>query len=566
MRAVVANCRIIALTFALAGVVGSAVAQTPRAGSRVGYPASGLKVRAAQFEEIVPAPAAELAAPSLNQAIGEVIAESSGIPATPIVGDGVVPSAPLLEGPIIQGGDIMGAPVVEGSAPIFESQPIVESQVLDPIFDTGQPYDLPIGDIVPDATEVYSTNKWFRGGTWYSRQEFMMLLRTDLSPTHLAVDPTNAPVILLPNIQDPFVVNSLSSQDGDFTYEAGTRLTLGKTLGRDVANRDHSIEFNFMGLFEYTGRASIEPSNPELAQQGLRTLLGSEEVGFSNPTVGTFIGFPVINDIDGFTSSSRQEFLYTADFNSFEANYVIGGRPARDRLVMQPDGRWSRFATPSKVRGFYVGMRYIRQNESFRYQGFGNTQIVPVFVEGDGGQITLDAGGAPVIDGPNSPRVAVIDEAGTYRVETDNDLVGLQFGGDVVAKRTDWAFGVNGKVGGLVNFADRNSSLFQRVETDDRIDGLIVTNNPEEDATFNTSSLTETLNDETLTFLGEVNVYVAYYLKPNTSIRFGYNALYLNGVAAALDNTGLVGNVFPKFELTGDSLYHGMNLGFESTW
>lgn|GEM_PF-2904704 len=556
MRAVVANCRIIALTFALAGVAGSAVAQAPRAGSRA-VAATGAQVQAAQFEEIVPAPAAELnVAPSLNQAIGEVVAESGG----------VVESAPLVQGQMIEG-EILGAPVVE-SPPIFESQPTMESPVvLDPIFDSGQAYDLPIGDVIPEAAEVYSTNNWFRGGTWYSKQEFMMLLRTDLSPTHLAVD-SSILAATGASIQDPFVVNSLSSQDGDFTYEAGTRLTIGKNLGRDVANRDHSIEFSFMGLFEYTGRASIEPTNPNFAV-GISTLLGSNEV-FSIQS-GITGGFPFVNDLDGFTNSLRQEFLYTADFNSFEMNYMVGGRPARDRLVMQPDGRWSRFATPSKVRGFYVGLRYIRQNESFRYQGFGRNQVVPNFLEEDG-RIVFGPGAdeddppIPLVDPDNGARVASIDERGTYRVKTDNDLMGIQFGGDMVAKRTDWAFGVNGKVGGLINFADRHSTLFQRTETDDRIDGTIVTNDPEGDATFETASRTEALNDETLTFLGEVNVYVAYYLKPNASIRVGYNGLYLNGMAAALDNTGLEGNKFPKFELTGDSFYHGMNLGLETTW
>ena len=131
---------------------------------------------------------------------------------------------------------------------------------------------------------------------------------------------------------------------------------------------------------------------------------------------------------------------------------------------------------------------------------------------------------------------------------------------------------MNGKIGGLLNFADRRSSLVQRFETIESLTGRNVvpiatpTNNPEEDAIFETRSTAEELNDETLTFLSEVNVYVSYYLRPNTSFRVGYNVLYMNGLATALDNVGVQGNAFNKFELTGDSFYHGMNLGFETSW
>lgn len=295
-----------------------------------------------------------------------------------------------------------------------------------------------------------------------------------------------------------------------------------------------------------------------------------------NGGTATFSGIVFQNPVDGFIDSERQEMLLTANLNSFEFNYVIGGRPARDRLVMQPDGRWSRFATPSKVRGFYVGLRYIRQNESFRYQGFGRRQTVAVFEEDELGEIVFedldndeDTPDTPVASGS---RIASIPEGGTYRVNTDNDLIGIQFGSDMVAKRTDWVFGLNGKIGGMMNFADRRSSLLQRFETIESLTGRNVvpittaTNNPEDDAILETRSTSEELNDETLTFLSEVNVYVSYYLRPNTSFRVGYNVLYMNGLATALDNVGIQGNTFNRFEVTGDSLYHGMNLGFETTW
>lgn len=400
----------------------------------------------------------------------------------------------------------------------------------------GQPYDIPISDVIPHAAETYSTNNWFRGGRWYSKQELVMLLRTGLSPVHVAVDTTTT-TLTGTVVIDPFITGAINTKDADFTYEAGTRLTLGKIMGRDVANRDHGIELTYFGLFDYTGRKVLTPANIETGG-GIRTLLGSEE---ANSVTG--FGFPIVNLVDGFTDSVVQDILYEADFNSFELNYMIGGRPARDRLVMQPDGRWTRFATPSSIRAFYAGFRYIRQNEAFRYRAVGNNRLSPIF----------DDDGVTVIGTFPDPT----DEEGNYHVTTDNDLVGFQFGGDVVQKRTDWVFGLNGKVGGLLNFANRKSALFQRYDN---------LNDPADDDMFSTRSKEESLDDETLTFLGEANAYVAYYLRPNTSLRLGYNFLYLNGVATATNNIGLMGNNFPRFEVTGDALYHGMDFGFEMTW
>ena len=74
------------------------------------------------------------------------------------------------------------------------------------------------------------------------------------------------------------------------------------------------------------------------------------------------------------------------------------------------------------------------------------------------------------------------------------------------------------------------------------------------------------VSDETLTFLGEGSAYAAYYVRPNTAFRIGYDVLYMNGMATATNNLGIRGDGFAKFELTGDSLYHGMSFGLETTW
>jgi hypothetical protein len=396
----------------------------------------------------------------------------------------------------------------------------------------GHGYDMPIDEVMERGAEVHSTNNWFRGGRWYSQQEFVLLLRTDLPPVHAAIDNTreNAASAIANGADSGniFIDGSLSTKDADFTFEPGARLSIGRTLGRDVANRDHAIEVTFFGLFDYDGRATMSASVPGRVVQvggnpanvipvGVDSLLGTNEAFFDRANVFGFVG---INRVPGFERAAEQTIDYQANLNSVELNYRIGGRPSRDRLVMQPDGRWARHATPSNVKAVFLGLRYLRQNEMFEYTSIGGLQ------EG---------------------------ERGLYQVTTDNDMMGLQLGGEITEKRTDWVIGLRGKLGGLLNVADRHSFV-EGVGDVDRDFGPV-----------ESYSRSQTVSDEYLAFLGEAGIYFAYYLRPNTSVRVGYDAMYINGVATATNNLGLMPE-FPKFEVTGDSLYHGMNFGFEMTW
>ena len=76
------------------------------------------------------------------------------------------------------------------SAPPIADGASVGEVIFDPGY--GQAYDIPLNDVIPQqAAETYSTNDWFRNGDWYSRQELVMLLRTDLPLQHLATDPSS---------------------------------------------------------------------------------------------------------------------------------------------------------------------------------------------------------------------------------------------------------------------------------------------------------------------------------------------------------------------------------------
>jgi hypothetical protein len=210
-------------------------------------------------------------------------------------------------------------------------------------------------------------------------------------------------------------------------------------------------------------------------------------------------------------------------------NYRIGGRPVRDRLVMQPDGRWVRFATPSMIEALFAGVRYLRIHERFTYTSEGGLD-----------QVT----GLP------------IPERGFYQVATDNDLVGFQLGGELTEKRTNWVIGLRGKAGGFVNFAGRDSRVDTLTDDDNDVNTPLV---------FSTRD--QGLTAEQFAVLVETGAYASYYLRPNTSIRVGYDFLFMNGVTVASDKNNLsLRPEFPAFRVTQNAFYHGASIGFEKTW
>ena len=321
---------------------------------------------------------------------------------------------------------------------------------------------------------IESSGTWLRNGCWYTQQEFVMLTRSEPRFISLAVD--------------TFTGRVMTNTSAAHRFEPGTRLTLGRVLGRDQANREHALELTYFGLFDWSARSSLV-----------------------SPTSGTITS--LLGDTDAaspFVTSDSQSYTYTADFNSFELNMLIRSRPRRDALVLRPDGHWVRHAPTGYLKTFLFGLRAASLNEQFILS---------------------------TVDGANS---------GTYRVTTHNDMVGIQFGGELREQFPNWSWGIRGKLGALVNLADRMSRI------DTVVGGM-------------SSSSAESLDATNLVFLADGNVYADYQIRPNLSFFVQYDILYVTGVGLAAENLGL-GTSFPKFNLEGGSLMQGMSFGFYRYW
>ncbi|QDS97581.1 BBP7 family outer membrane beta-barrel protein [Adhaeretor mobilis] len=251
-----------------------------------------------------------------------------------------------------------------------------------------------------------STGTWLRRGFWYAQADMVILNRTwERKGLLLATDAT-----LLqgaPGLNGIRAGNDLNI-DGNKPGADGTfRLTLGRFLFRDEANRDHTTEFSWWGDGHWNQEARVAAGQNATA------------------------GLQVSNFIDrlntSFDGASDMRFVYESHMDSFEWNYHVKQRMSRDRMEMQPSGQWVRKAHNSVTYSYLAGLRFINHREALDW----TANDIPA-----GGGLTED---------------------GKYFVTTDNNLLGTQVGGTAAIERDRWSLEVLGKIGGYWNAMDTNS-------------------------------------------------------------------------------------------------------------
>lgn len=353
----------------------------------------------------------------------------------------------------------------------------------------------PDGPIIGEYLEQYplegppllhSSHHWFGATNWYSSTEFYMMTKEELRTVAVAVDFTGPATPL----------RTLATDQTEFDFEEGARVTLGRSFGPAADSRVYALEATYWGLFEYTASSAISLLNPEFAATGaIETILGGH------------IGSP------GFGNAQEQSIFERSDLDSIELNYRFWSLPLRDRLVLQPTGHWVQQSTPSQTRSFLAGIRYVNVFEVFELSSIG-----------------LDPA----------------QDRGHLRVETDNDMVGVQIGLDLAERYAQWEWGLYGKLGGLVNMAQRRASL-QILSEGESSEG------------------SDRSAEDNLTTLIEAHIQTKYYVRPDVSLRLTYSGLYLDGIAGAVENASVV-FPFSRFRISGGSLYHGLSTGLELRW
>jgi hypothetical protein len=273
------------------------------------------------------------------------------------------------------------------------------SPAVDPGMDSGLLSAEPIEEYYdptdPDApAPTVSSGEWLQSGRWYATQSAVYITRSTSvkNITRLATDLSSAA------IPANFSHLEIAPNPG---YAPGLRSTVGAFLGRDPRNRDHAVEFTFLGLTHWSDAASLTAK-----------LNGAI---FSNidPT----------RLIPAFNGSNFQSYAQTSTFNSYELNYRINRRLNRDQLIYSRDSTWVRQVTRAPLPSIFAGLRVVSIAETLKYLANSSTAN------------------------------------GTYNISTHNDMVGLQAGADWFIERYEWRVGGRLKGASVVNFDNQSSNV-----------------------------------------------------------------------------------------------------------
>jgi hypothetical protein len=417
---------------------------------------------------------------------------------------------------------------------------------------------------LPAATE--SSGSWLRRGLWYADIDAVVLQRTwDSNGFPLVEEYDSAFDQSVGSINAFLFRSTVTIQQQNLSesspgYDGSARLAIGRFLFRDIGNRDHNFEMVVFGGSEWKEQTGAEAQLTE-AGNGLFELQSDV---FGNGLVNTFPDTVRVRDqrglhvpqsldksgptrvdfIPSFTSFDRSRAMqtdYSSDFHSWEWNYSVAQRMRRDRMEMNPAGQWVRRAQPGFTWDYVAGLRYFDVGERFDWNAQG---------------IVLDAPEVTFTRIPNTQfyenddPMALSDTSGAMNIKTSNNLFGFQLGGGMTYETDRWNVSLFSKHGFMVNDARATTNL----TFTDPDDGSVANNNFGRD-----------LHENGLSYLAQGGVTARYHLRPNLSLRVGWEFMYITGLALAPNQIDF-NPAANQLHITGDGFYSGVTAGTEFYW
>jgi hypothetical protein len=367
---------------------------------------------------------------------------------------------------------------------------------------------------------------------WYTEQAARVLTRT--APRLLTLGSIELPINST-NSQGEPVFSGLAFISVDntrlATYDvaAGYKGTVGHYLGRDAQNRDDFLEFTYWGMNTWIG-SFITTSGPEQ----ISLLGGTFTAGrIVSPLVtsqwSTFSATQTTPDhpfgAGGFDFVEEQKYSVSTEIHNFELNLRLCPRGRPDQLVLHPNGRWRRECQPGMLMSYLVGIRYMTIGDGFLLHSQGTVDV-------------------------NDQSFAT---SADQNVQTQNDLLGLQFGAAFNFQHCNWDWNAHVKVGPYLNFADNDQIIVNHVP-----DGY-----PLSDVLFNDHFF---VRRQKAAFVGEVGFSADYKFRPNLIGRAGYDFMWVTGLALAPEQVEFSYAPVGKINCNGSILAHGIELGLEWRW
>jgi len=287
-----------------------------------------------------------------------------------------------------------------------------------------------------------------------------------------------------------------------FDTAPGVRATFGRSLGRDYLDRDRLIEFTYTGA---------------LLWQGVD--------GWNSLTAAPTLISPLGPNVPGFNFANTYRTSLDSNFNSIEVNFRLRRRLGRDQLVMSPNGGWSRHAERGFLPGLILGPRLARVDEDFWFRSRRNGVAPEVF-------------------------------SGDYDITTQNWLLGMNVGGELVSQNEFYYWGLRGRAAPALTFASAQQTVI----------GINNTNIPQ-NPIVPSPVFREDQNTQTSPgFIGDLTLFAGWNVTPNFSLKVGYDFLWVAGIATATRQFNLNDIRQNPMDAGGQTFYNGVSFGLEGSW
>jgi len=328
---------------------------------------------------------------------------------------------------------------------------------------------------------------------------------------------------------------AMSTRAARFEPGSGYEATIGHYLGRDADNCDRFIEFTFYGLHSWHANATIvadqEAEAYNLGGSAVSLWPNSDllNVGETLTSGNLFSAFN--NNVGGFNRADRQDIDYKSKWDNFELNLRFAPRGRRDRLILEPNGRWRREAQDNCRVTWLGGLRVISLDEAFRFTSSGHQ----VYRSG-------------------STIIREYDVSGLYDVRTHNDLFGLQVGGEFTKRAGLATFGMRAKAAAFINVADQ----FGRISTTGADDDPLSTVGD-----FNVDGVG---HSNQAAGLAEFGLLASYQMHKNVHLHAAYDLMWLGGLALAPEQIVAQPAAPTRVDSGGVLFFQSVSLGLELVW
>jgi hypothetical protein len=337
---------------------------------------------------------------------------------------------------------------------------------------------------------IMSSGRWFWNGGWYVSGEGVWLDRTRNNRKVVAIDEQAVPGPLRPPV-------NYTTGAQQYDIAPGARVTIGRSLGHDYLDRDRYLEFVWYGGFQW-----------------------DDNDGWNALPDGRFVT-PLDPFAPGFNGSTRYTTQMTSDFNSFEFNYRLRRRLGRDKLVMSPNGNWTRHAERGWLPGLIVGARVGHFNDMFAMQSSIPGAPADVF-------------------------------GGDYRVSASTTLLGLNLGAELISQNEFYYWGLRGRAAPCVSYAQQSQA--GRGVLDDGI-------NPPQ-----VYEVQDAGSQNFIGFLGDLSLLAGWNITPNVSVQAGWEFLWLAGLATAERQFDLNNTEINYIDAGGQVFAMGASIGLCTSW